>query len=142
MRRVPTVLAALAVCSALLQPGPARAAVGPTLSVSESTLASSLKCPATYKGAHNPLLLVHGTAGTPDATWSWNYVKTLSGMGYDVCTVALSDFARADIQVSAEHVVYAIRTMAADSHRKVDVMGFSQGPLEPRWAVKYWPDVQ
>jgi triacylglycerol lipase len=115
---------------------------GPPLTTAVSTLSGAVSCPATYRGAHNPVLLVHGTAGTPDATWSWNYLKTLSGMGYDVCTVALADFARADIQVSAERVVYAIRTAAEGSQRKVDVIGFSQGPLEPRWAIKYWPDVQ
>src|SRR5206468_8436910 len=25
---------------------------------------------------------------------------------------------------------------------KVDVVGFSQGPVEPRWAIKWWPDVR
>src|SRR5581483_936952 len=77
-----------------------------------------------------------------ESNWSWNYGKTLPAMGYDVCLVALPDRARADIQVSAEYVVYAIRQMARRSGHKVDVVGFSQGPLEPRWAIKYWPDVR
>ena len=141
MRRVPTVLAALAVCCALLQPATTRAAVGPLLQVSESTLASSLKCPATFSGKHNPVLFVHGTTLTADSNWSWNYGKVLPTMGYDVCAVNLPDRARADIQISAEYVVYAIRSMAERSNRKVDVVGFSQGPLEPRWAIKYWPDI-
>jgi triacylglycerol esterase/lipase EstA (alpha/beta hydrolase family) len=88
------------------------------------------------------VLFVHGTTLTPESNWSWNYGKTLPAMGYDVCLVALPDRARADIQTSAEYVVYAIRTMARESGHKVDVVGFSQGPLEPRWAVKYWPDVR
>lgn len=139
--RVWTLLAALPVVVGLSHPGPARADVGPALEVSGGTLASALHCPATFTGAHNPVLLVHGTTLTADSNWSWNYAKVMPAMGYDVCTVDLADRARADIQVSAEYVVYAIRTMAAQSHRRVDVVGFSQGPLEPRWAIKYWPDV-
>jgi triacylglycerol lipase len=114
---------------------------GPPLHESPDVLAKALTCPATFKGDHQPVLLVHGTAGTPEA-WSWNYIKVLSAQGYDVCAVALPDFARADIQVSAEYVVYAIRSMAERSLRKVDVIGFSQGPLEPRWAIKFWPDIR
>jgi len=142
MRRVPTLLTALlAIVCGLVQPATARAAVGPTLQVSEDTLTGALKCPATFSGAHNPVLLVHGTTLTADSNWSWNYGKVLPPMGYDVCAVNLPDRARADIQVSAEYVVHAIRFMAERSHRKVDVVGFSQGPLEPRWAIKFWPDV-
>jgi pimeloyl-ACP methyl ester carboxylesterase len=135
-------LVAAVVVFGMWQPIPSSAAaVGPTLQASEETLAAALKCPATFSGAREPVLLVHGTAGTPEA-WSWNYVKVLSAQGYDVCAVALPDFARADMQVSAEYVVYAIRSMAERSHRKVDVIGFSQGPLEPRWAIKFWPDIR
>ncbi len=116
--------------------------VGPPLHESNDVLAKALTCPATFASAHNPVLFVHGTTLTPESNWSWNYGKTLPAMGYDVCLVALPDRARADIQVSAEYVVYAIRQMARRSGHKVDVVGFSQGPLEPRWAIKYWPDVR
>jgi len=144
-RPVSTLAVATALLAGTLGMAPRAAAApsaGPALSVQGGDLSSSLSCPATFKGAHDPVLLVHGTAGTGEATWSWNYVPALTGMGFDVCTVQLPVYATTDIQVSAEHVVYAIRTMAERSQRKVDVIGFSQGPLEPRWAIKYWPDVQ
>jgi hypothetical protein len=32
--------------------------------------------------------------------------------------------------------------MAERSHGRVNVVGFSQGPLEPRWAIRFWPDVR
>src|SRR5581483_6477162 len=115
--------------------------VGPALHESPDVLAKALSCPATFTSAHNPVLFVHGTTLTPESNWSWNYGKTLPAMGYDVCLVALPDRARADIQTSAEYVVYAVRQMARRSGHKVDIVGFRQGPLEPRWAVKYWPDV-
>lgn len=144
MRRTWNLLAALVAIIALGQPGTAQAqvSVGPQLQVAETTLAAALHCPATFAGNHNPVLFVHGTTLTADSNWAWNYGKTLPGMGYDVCLVDLPDRARADIQVSTEYVVYAIRFMAQQSHHKVDVVGFSQGPLEPRWALKYWPDIR
>ncbi|WP_308252043.1 hypothetical protein [Pseudonocardia sp. KRD291] len=36
----------------------------------------------------------------------------------------------------------AIRTMHADAGRKIDIVGFSQGGMVPRWALKYWPDTR
>ncbi|MGH2651883.1 MAG: esterase/lipase family protein, partial [Actinomycetota bacterium] len=114
----------------------------PPLQESPDALAKALSCPADFHGGtHEAVLFVHGTAGTGEA-WSWNYGKVLPPQGYDVCTVTLPDFARADMQVSTEYVVHAVREMAARSHGKVDVVGFSQGPVEPRWAVKWWPDVR
>jgi triacylglycerol lipase len=35
-----------------------------------------------------------------------------------------------------------VRHIATRSDSSVDVLGVSQGGLEPRWAVKWWPDVQ
>ncbi|MGH9038542.1 MAG: esterase/lipase family protein [Acidimicrobiia bacterium] len=114
---------------------------GPTLQVSEPELTGALSCPASFSGTHEPVLLIHGTAGTGEA-WSWNWLKILPPQGYDVCAVTLPDYGRADMQVSTEYVVHAIRAMAARSGSKVDVVGFSQGPLEPRWAIKWWPDIR
>jgi triacylglycerol lipase len=143
-RRTWILIAALVAVCALGQPSTAEAQTpaGPSLQVAEATLVGALQCPATFAGAHNPVLFVHGTTLTSDSNWAWNYGKTLPAMGYDVCLVQLPDRARADIQLSTEYVVHAIRFMAEQSHRKVDVVGFSQGPLEPRWALKYWPDIR
>jgi hypothetical protein len=85
---------------------------------------------------------VHGTFTNERENWDWNYASALPKQGYDVCTVRLPDRANADIQLSAEYVVHAVRRMAAATGRHVDILGHSQGGLEPRWAVKWWPDVQ
>ena len=103
--------------------------------------AGALSCPERFSGAHEPLLFVHGTSYTADQAWSWNYGKVLPSQGYDVCTVQLPDLGRADIQVSAEYVVSAVRTIAERSSSKVDLVSFSQGPMEVRWALKWWPDL-
>lgn len=141
-QRTLIVLASLILISGMSHVGSASGLTGPRLQVSEATMAAALSCPESFSGAHEPVLFVHGTTLTARSNWAWNYAKTLPTQGYDVCLVDLPDRARADIQMSTEYVVYAIRTMAAKSGGKIDVVGFSQGPLEPRWAVKWWPDVR
>jgi triacylglycerol esterase/lipase EstA (alpha/beta hydrolase family) len=126
-----------------LLPAQARAAdPGPALSVSPEDAAAALTCPKHFAGTHEPVLFIHGTSYTATQAWSWNYGKVLPPQGFDVCTVQLPDLARADIQVSAEYVVSAIRTIAGRSHSKVDLVSFSQGPMEARWALKWWPDLR
>jgi hypothetical protein len=116
---------------------------GPPLTASPASLRASLHCPAAFTHtAHEPVLLVHGTGAYAAEEWGWSYVPALAKLGYDVCTVDLPNYALDDIQISTEYVVYAVRFMAAESGRKVDMLGASQGGLEPRWAVKWWPDVQ
>jgi triacylglycerol esterase/lipase EstA (alpha/beta hydrolase family) len=115
---------------------------GPPLAESPDALAKALSCPATFSGTHEPVLLVHATTETGQRNWSTNYGRVLPKLGYDVCTVELVDEATGDIQASAERTVYAIRTIAARANQKVQVVGHSQGPLEVRWAIKYWPDVR
>lgn len=115
---------------------------GPTLETDAALLAAALSCPSSFTSAdHEPLLLVHGTYATADENWGWNYLADLPPQGFDVCTVTLPGRAVGDIQVSAEYVVYAVRQIAQRSGRLVDVVGHSQGGLEPRWAIKWWPDV-
>ncbi|HEY3239036.1 MAG TPA: lipase [Acidimicrobiia bacterium] len=149
MRRTLALFVAVAALAVVGLPGPAGGATdaghgypGPALQVSAAEMDAALLCPASFSGAHEPVLFVHGTTLTPETNWSWNYGKTLPADGYDVCLIGLPDRARADMQVSTEYVVHAIRTIAAQSGKKVDVVGFSQGPLEPRWAIKWWPDIQ
>ncbi len=143
--RAPLLLAAIVVLSTASLIGPVGAAAAPAgepaLQESTEALARTLACPATFQGKHEPVLLVPGTGQTGESTFSRNYARVLPMMGYDVCTVELVDFGRGDIQASAERVVYAIRTMAERSHRKVQVIGHSEGPLPVRWAIKWWPDV-
>jgi triacylglycerol lipase len=56
--------------------------------------------------------------------------------------VQLPGRALVDIQQSAEHVVAAVRTLHRRTGRKVSIVGHSQGALQPRWAVRWWPDVR
>jgi triacylglycerol esterase/lipase EstA (alpha/beta hydrolase family) len=131
---------------ALLAAGPRAAAAhepGPALTTPVATLQAALSCNGDLAHAQrDPVLLVHGTFANSDINWSWNYKLALPARGEPACTVDLPDASAGDIQVSTEYVVYAVRAMARASHRKVAIMGHSQGGLEARWALRWWPDIR
>jgi triacylglycerol esterase/lipase EstA (alpha/beta hydrolase family) len=140
MRRfVHPIATALIVALAAATPG---AATGPALETDPADRDRAVRCTASFSGAHAPELFVHGTAGRPEDHWALGYQKVLPEKGFDVCTVRLPNLALNDIQTAIEYVVHAVRAIATKSGKKVDVVGCSQGGLEPRWAVKYWLDVQ
>ena len=86
-----------------------------------------------------PVLLVHGTGTTREQNWRWNYWQGLQSQGFDVCWVQLPGSSLGDAQISAEYVARAIEVIAAATGEKVDVLGHSQGGLQPRWAIKWFP---
>jgi pimeloyl-ACP methyl ester carboxylesterase len=138
----------LAGCSAMIAfAAPAASAdphqPGPPLRTLVGSLQQAMACSGDLSGAQrDPVLLVHGTFADSDINWSWNYGEALPARGEPTCTVDLPDLSAGDIQVSTEYVVYAIRAMARESDRKVAVMGFSQGGLQARWALRWWPDLR
>jgi triacylglycerol esterase/lipase EstA (alpha/beta hydrolase family) len=117
---------------------------GPALDVPQAALSSALHCTggAGAPSGERPVLLVHGTGLTPAQSWDWNYGEVLPKLGYPTCTVALPQSALGDIQVASEYVVYAIDTMAQEWNSQVDVIGHSQGGIEPRWALRWWPGLR
>jgi triacylglycerol esterase/lipase EstA (alpha/beta hydrolase family) len=118
-------------------------ATGPALETPAATLAAALHCPPSLRGLErDPVLLVQGTWMDGPSNWSWNYLVALPAAGFATCYVELPDFAGGDIQVASEYVVHAIRAINGLSGRKVAVIGYSQGGLEPRWAMRWWPDVR
>ncbi|MDQ6697023.1 MAG: lipase family protein, partial [Actinomycetota bacterium] len=155
-RRLATAVAAVSVMAMLLVAtgagAPANAspvalaagpATGPALSVPQAKLDASISCrwvDAAHR--HEPVLLVHGTIATAAENWGWNYQRVLPTKGFDTCVVQMPNRSLDDIQASSEYVVNAIRRVNQWSSRKVDVIGHSQGGLQPRWAIKYWPDVR
>lgn len=134
----------LVALAALAFPAAASAAApGPALTTPARTLERSLTCNGKLSGLkHDPVLLVHGTFADSKVNWSWNYKKVLPRRGITACTVDLPNLSAGDIQVSTEYVVAAVRSMARRSGRKVALLGHSQGGLEIRWALKWWPDIR
>ena len=118
-------------------------AAGPTLSVAPALLDESLSCtPGLAGSGRAPVLLVPGTNVTPEEHFSWNYMRAFDDLGWPYCTVATPKHATEDLQISAEYVVHAIRTMHGRSGRRIAILGGSQGGMLPRWALRFWPDTR
>jgi triacylglycerol esterase/lipase EstA (alpha/beta hydrolase family) len=120
---------------------------GPALTVRGSLLRAALRCtPSVSTDPREPILLVPGTTMTPEENFSWNYERALSSLKLPFCTIELPNKAMSDIQVAGEYVVYALRRMARfegrNRARKVQIIGYSQGGMVPRWALRFWPDTR
>jgi pimeloyl-ACP methyl ester carboxylesterase len=120
---------------------------GPALETPVHQLAAALHCwlPVPFDmeqgDQRDPVLLVHGTGGDSHV-WTWNYLPALTDAGHRVCIVDLPTNSMADIQTTSEYVVHAIGVMSHTSRRKVAVIGHSQGGLQPRWALRWWPTLR
>ncbi|RBQ16612.1 lipase [Spongiactinospora rosea] len=115
---------------------------GPRLSVPRADLAAAVTCtPNAARAKKEVALFVPGSALDPDE-FSWNWFKALDAIGHPYCSVRLPGHGLVDIQVSSEYVVYAIRHVHALSGRRIAVIGHSQGGLEPRFALRFWPDTR
>jgi triacylglycerol esterase/lipase EstA (alpha/beta hydrolase family) len=120
---------------------------GPKLEVPDRLLRAALRCtPEVATNPREPILLIPGTTLTPEANFSWNYERALTALGLPYCTVELPNHAMSDIQIAAEYVVYAVRNMSGfesrSRARKVQIIGYSQGGMVPRWALRFWPDTR
>lgn len=144
--RVSVVLLLGVVMTLGVAPGAAQASRddGPPLAVTAAQGRQALDCSGTIsRTSRPPVLLVHGTTSDAQADWSWNWVRALDARRWPHCELTLPDSGNGDIQVGAEYVVRAIRTMSARAGgRRIDVVGHSQGGMIPRWALKHWPDTR
>jgi hypothetical protein len=139
----PTAAAAASATPTAAGASPQPQATGPALDVPAATLAASLNCGSSIaNAATTPVLLVPGTDLIPSVNFSWNYERAFTADGIPWCAVTLPYSATGDIQTAGEYVVNAIRTMYASAGRKIDILGYSQGGMVPRWALRWWPDTR
>ena len=147
MRRRRLVASSVAmVAMAMAAPAAAEAAFapldhpGPKLSVPKHKLRLALDCTGHVATADRaPVLLVPGTSLNPKVNFSWNWEPALARRGWPYCAVALPHNGMSDIQTSGEYIVYSLRRLHARTGRRVDVVGYSQGGMVPRWALRFWP---
>jgi pimeloyl-ACP methyl ester carboxylesterase len=113
---------------------------GPPLSVPKHKLRSALDCAGNMKTANRaPILLVPGTSLNPRVNFSWNWEPALAQRGWGYCALTIPHNGMSDVQVSGEYLVYALRTLYRRSGHRADVVGYSQGGMVPRWALRFWP---
>lgn len=116
---------------------------GPALNVPAAVLAQSLSCTGDLAGADRaPVLFVPATWVSPGEHYGWNYIRAFDALGWPYCEVTTPKYAMEDMQISAEYVVYAIRTMYEQAGRPIAILGGSQGGTLPRWALRFWPDIR
>lgn len=141
-------IACLAACSGLMLSGGAALAAGgmstePAVTVPGAQLRAAVACRGDLSHARkDPVLLIPGTFAWGQINWGWNYKKLLPTLGYPTCTVTFPSHGAGDVQYATEYAVSAIRMMAHRSGRKVVLIGHSQGGLEARWALRWWPDLR
>ncbi|MGV8874513.1 MAG: esterase/lipase family protein [Rhodococcus sp. (in: high G+C Gram-positive bacteria)] len=114
---------------------------GPALTVAPADLDRALTCTTDLHDATRDPVLLTPAFATDQQSFGWNYLQSLPAAGVPVCSLSLPDAGYGDLQISAEYVVHAVRTMAADSSRKVVMMGHQHGPLNELWALTFWPDL-
>jgi triacylglycerol esterase/lipase EstA (alpha/beta hydrolase family) len=114
---------------------------GPALSVPRAELDAALSCTGNVSRGQQTVLFVPGTTVNP-RDYAWNWFRALDKLSRPHCTVTLPFDTTGDIQVAAEYVVSAIRTIYARTGRTVQVMGHSQGGTIPRFALRFWPDLR
>ena len=116
---------------------------GPPLSVPAAALRASLKCePSVTNAKVEPVLLNPATGVTPEENYSWNWEPALDQLGIPWCAYTAPNHTLNDIQTSGEYLVYAIRTMYGLAHRKIAIIGHSQGGMSMRWPLRFWPDTR
>lgn len=154
MRRVTSaliallVLAGLATClpsaNAATSPSPYAPLTrsGPALTVPAATRAAAMTCHGDPKSPLAPVYLNPATSVTPEENYAWNWMKVFTAEGRYWCTMEMPHHTFGDIQVAAEYIVHAVRTMHARTGRKVTILGHSQGGMSGRWALRFWPDVR
>ena len=115
----------------------------PPLTVPRAQLTSALHCQRAVKGARTePVLLLPGTGSDGADLFPSGFQPDLSAERVPSCYLNLPDHTTGDMQVSAEYVVFALRTMAQRSHQRVVVYGFSQGGVLARLALTHWPSTR
>ncbi|MGB7361510.1 MAG: lipase, partial [Rhodococcus sp. (in: high G+C Gram-positive bacteria)] len=116
-------------------------AASPAITVDIEQLESALTCTGDLHDAtQDPVLLTPAFANDTQS-FGWNYLQSLPAQGFPVCSLSLPGEGYDDLQIAAQYVVHAVRTMAAASGRQVVMMGHQHGPLDNLWALKFWPDL-
>ncbi|MFE3001002.1 hypothetical protein ACFXG4_39205 [Nocardia sp. NPDC059246] len=116
---------------------------GSALSVPADQLSASVTCSAAVRDAErNVVLFVPGTGFTPEEDYGLSWFRAMDRLGWPYCSVTEPDHALGDAQIAAEYIVNAIRVVYELSGRKVDIIGHSQGGTEPRFALRFWPDLR
>ncbi|WAR52664.1 hypothetical protein PtB15_2B88 [Puccinia triticina] len=123
-------------------PLPARISGDAPWTQAERSYKKMIACPFGIDNKERGIvLLVPGTAGNASEVYkSSAYYQVLPSQGFDVCWVDTPNYSISDMQLSAEFVAYAIKSLAPRSTQsggKINIVSFSQGGPN----VTFWPSI-
>jgi triacylglycerol esterase/lipase EstA (alpha/beta hydrolase family) len=126
-----------------LVPAPAAASGDePRLTVGKPAMARALECHGAV-GPRRPAPIVFAPGTGSDGSQVYILGRgAFAAIGRPVCTVSFPDRTTADVQVSVQYLVYAIRAMSRRAGHPIAVAGVSQGGLLARMALTYWPTLR
>ncbi|KAA1093983.1 hypothetical protein PGT21_005375 [Puccinia graminis f. sp. tritici] len=112
----------------------------------ESSYQKMISCPLGIQNKERGIvLLVPGTAGSANEAFkSSAYYQVLPSQGFDVCWVDTPNYSLTDMQLAAEFVAYAIKSLAPQSINtggKINIVSYSQGGPNVQWASTFWPSI-
>ena len=107
-----------------------------------SKLRTAMSCHGSPASRKRPVLLSPGTSVTPEENFSWNYMKAFTAQGRYWCAVTMPHHTFGDIQTAGEYLVHGIRRMHHRTGKRIAILGHSQGGMNPRWALRFWPDTR
>ena len=121
---------------------PAGVAREPRLTVAAAEAEAALTCAAEIRPSRPaPVLFVPGTGSDGSQVIALGR-PAFDAMGRSLCSLTLPDRTTADMQVSSQYVVRAIRSLARRAGRPIAVAGVSQGGVLARIALTYWPSLR
>jgi triacylglycerol esterase/lipase EstA (alpha/beta hydrolase family) len=135
--------AAVALAAAGLPAGPAGAsAPEPRLTVPPARLAAAVTCHGDLrKDGAPPVVFAPGTWSDGSQVYALGR-GAFEALRRPLCVVSFPDRATADLQVSVQYLVHAIRAAARRAGQPVDVAGASQGGVLARLALTVWPSLR
>jgi hypothetical protein len=140
--RVGTPLAILVALLLLAAPASAKRPWEPPIEIPKLELEAAFHCHGGVEGTSvEPILFVTGTGSSGEQAYLIGH-GAFEAFGHPVCDVDFPDYTTADIQVSAQYLVYAIRREHRMAGRQLAIFGISQGGLLPRFALTYWPGLR
>jgi hypothetical protein len=114
----------------------------PRLTVKASLLSAALTCHGSVKsGAKSPIIFAPGTGSDGSQVYALGK-GAFQAIGRPVCVVSFPNHSTADLQISVQYLVAAIRTISRRARRAIAVVGVSQGGLLARVALTYWPSLR
>ena len=116
---------------------------GPPLDIPRATLSAALHCSGGLAHSRGePVLLNPATGVTPAQNYSWNYERAFNQQHRAWCAITVPHHTLGDIQIAGEYIVFGIRHMFHAAHRRIAILGHSQGGMSMRWALRWWPDTR